>query len=401
MKNILRAAIVDPNDLSRSAIKRLLLGIDTVWLEAECSHYDFFTDVVTQTQPDLAIVSLDADSEKALELVHRITSQLPECHVLVVSSSQEGSLILRAIRNGAREFLSYPIQIEEFLGALERIQHSQAGRSKAQTKPCQVMTVAGAGGGVGCTALAVNLACSFARKSEENHVVVVDLDLALGDADVWLDIVPDYTIQDVAENIERLDYSLLKRSLSKHETGVCLLPRPIQLDTRPSLSSEQLRRVLAMLKATFTHLIIDISKTYNPLDWTVIEASDLVLLITQLDLPCLRNVVRLVQLFEQHEGLLDKLRVIVNRMGLEDSEISLNKAAETIGREIMWQVPNDYATMVASRNNGIPLLKYAPRAKVTRSIDELAHALDPSEQAEGEQAEAKHRKKGLFSFFGG
>ncbi len=399
MKSIVRAAIVDPNDLSRTSIKRLLLGIDTVWLEAECSHYDFFADVVMQTQPDLAIISLDSDHEKALDLVHRLSTQLPNCNVLVVSSSQEGSLILRAIRNGAKEFLSYPVKIEDFLAALERIQQTQVGRGDGPIRSCQVITVVGASGGVGCTAIAINLACSLAQ-NEQNNVAIVDLDLALGDADVWLDIIPDYTIQDVAQNIARLDYSLLKRSLSKHESGVYLLPRPVQLETQPPLSPEQLRRVLAMLKATFTHLIVDVSKSYTALDLAAIEASDVVLLITQLDLPCLRNVVRLMQFFEQNESLSEKIRVVVNRVGLEDTEISLGKAVETIGRDIFLQIPNDYATMVESRNNGVPLLKHAPRAKVTRTIQQLAKALDPQSEQEEAAADGKHRR-GLFSFLGG
>lgn len=101
-KNVVRLAIVDPNDASRSKLKNLLLGIDMVWLEAECSRYEFFTDVVMQAQPDIALVSLDANPESGLALISRITSELPNCHVLVISSSQEGSLILQAMRNGAR-----------------------------------------------------------------------------------------------------------------------------------------------------------------------------------------------------------------------------------------------------------------------------------------------------------
>ena len=62
MKNVVRLAIVDPNDASRSMLKNLLLGIDMVWLEAECSRYEFFIDVASQTQPDIALVSLDADA---------------------------------------------------------------------------------------------------------------------------------------------------------------------------------------------------------------------------------------------------------------------------------------------------------------------------------------------------
>ena len=396
MTSVVRLAIVDPNDGTRNSLKNLLLGIDAVWLEAECSRYDFFVDVVMQTQPHIALVSLDADPDKGLALIGKITQELPTCNVLVTSSSQEGSLILKAMRNGAKEFLNLPLKLEDFLAAMDRIQSLGQTTEGGQVRSSQVITVAGVGGGVGCTSLAINLACLLAQ-SPENTVAVMDLDLSLGDADVWLDIIPDYTIQDVAENITRLDYSLLKRSLTKHECGAYLLPRPVQMDDTPIITPEELRRVIALLKATFTHVIVDISKSFGPIDLAAVEASDKVLLITQLDLPSLRNVVRLVQFLELHEGLIDKVKIVVNRLGLEDAKISLNKALETIGREIFWQVPNDYATMVESRNNGVPLLAQAPKAKITKSIEQLAGALDARE-TEAAEGDDKKKRKGLFKF---
>ncbi|HTI50321.1 MAG TPA: response regulator, partial [Planctomycetaceae bacterium] len=121
MKTVVRLALVDPHDATRSSLKSLMLGIDSIWLEAECSRYDFFFDVVTQTQPDIALVALDADPAKGLALVAKITQELPACNVLVISSSTEGSLILQAMRNGAKEFLSLPLKLEDVLSALERI----------------------------------------------------------------------------------------------------------------------------------------------------------------------------------------------------------------------------------------------------------------------------------------
>ncbi|QDT64470.1 AAA family ATPase [Calycomorphotria hydatis] len=401
MKSVVRLAIVDPNDSSRSAIKNLLLGIDMVWLEAECSRYEYFSDVVMQTQPDIALVSLDADSSKALALVARLSQDLPNCAILVISNSQEGSLILQAMRNGAKEFLSYPPKLEDFLAALDRIkQQSGAKEGDGRVRGCQVLTVAGVGGGIGCTSMAINLACSLAQ-NERNAVALLDLDFALGDADVWLDIIPDYTIQDVADNISRLDYSLLKRSLTKHDCGAFLLPRPSQMEANGSINAEDFRRVAALLKATFTHLVIDVSKSYSPLDLAAMEISDAVLMVTQLDLPSLRNVVRLTQFFDQDESLSEKLKIVVNRIGLEDNQISLNKALETIGREIFWEIPNDYATMVESRNNGIPLLMQAPKAKLTRSIEQLAMKFDHAKvEVNGDVDAEKKKSKGLFRFLG-
>jgi pilus assembly protein CpaE len=398
MKTVVRLALVDPHDASRSALKSLMLGIDSIWLEAECSRYDFFFDVVTQTQPDIALVALDGDPAKGLALVARITQEVPVCNVLVISSSTEGSLILQAMRNGAKEFLSLPLKLEDVLIALERIRQTQMSRTgETQVRSCQVITVAGAAGGVGCTSLAVNLGCLLSR-NERNSVVVIDLDFALGDSDVWLDIIPDYTIQDVAENISRVDYSLLKRSLTKHDCGVFLLPRPVQLDDCQSITPDTLKRVVALLKTSFTHLVIDVSKSYGPVDMTALESANTVLMVTQLDLPCLRNVVRLMQHFETQEGLSEKIKILVNRVGLEDSQIGMNKALETIGREVYWQVPNEFATMVEARNNGVPLCTQAPRSKLTKSLEQLAQLLDQSSNPKAEE-EKKPRKR-LFSFLG-
>ena len=395
MKRVIRLAVVDPNDASRAQLKNLLLGVDTVWLEAECSRYEFFMDVAMQTQPDIALISLDANQSAALDLIAKLRQQIPACAVLAVSSSQEGSLILQAMRNGAQEFLSIPLQLEDFLAALDRVRHlSGGGADGTEVRDSQVITIAGVNGGVGSTSVAVNLACVLAQ-NPRNTVALIDLDLALGDADVWLDIIPDYTIQDVAENISRIDYSLLKRSLTKHESGLFLLPRPINLDHHFHLGAEELRRVIALLKATFTHLIIDVSKAYNHMEMAAIGASDMTLLVTQLDLPCLRNVVRLIQYFDTFDSIGEKLKVVLNRFGLTDNQISYNKALDTIGREVFWKIPNDYATMVESRNNGVPLILQAPKAKLTRSYIELAALLSESPAI----AEKEHvTKKTMFSF---
>lgn len=398
MKSVLRIATVDPKEDSRNELKTLLLGIDTVWLEAECSRYEFFMDVIQQTQPDIALISVDADPAAAVRLIGEVTSEAPQCAVLVISSSQEGSLILQVMRNGAREFLNQPLQLDDFVAALDRIRASRGGNTgEGGSESGKIITVAGVGGGVGSTAIAVNAAAALAQTAA-NSPVVIDLDLTLGDVDVWLDIIPDYTLRDVSENISRLDYGLLKRSLTRHECGVFLLPRPVELEGQDLVRPDDLRRILALLKATFSHLVIDVSKSFGQLDLSAMEVSDEILLVTQLDLSCLRNAVRITQHLSEYNGLDSKVQIIVNRMGLEDSDISINKALETIGREVFWQLPNDYATMIGSRNNGKPLCQHAPKARLTRSIRDLVMRLT-SEEAEYTDTSVTEKKKGLFGLF--
>ncbi len=375
MANVLRIAVVDPKDASRDALKSLLLGLDSVWLEAECSRYEFFGDVVAQTTPDIGFVALDTNPDKALELVASLTKSAPNCAILVTSSSTDGNLILRTMRAGAKEFLTQPLKVEDVSHALQRVSNQRTGGSGTSGRGCKVIAVAGATGGVGSTSIAVNLGCSLAS-DPANSVVLLDLDLCLGDADVFLDTIPEYTLSDVAQNIGRLDLTLLKRSLTKHDTGLYLLPRPVQLEDARHITTDELTRVLGLLKAAFTHIIIDTSKGYSQLDMQVLQESDEVLLVTQLDLPCLRNVVRLMMSFKENNHFEERVRIIMNRAGYDTGQISLRKAQETIGREIYWQVPNDYRVMVEVRNNGVPLVQQAPKAAITQSINQLAAALD-------------------------
>jgi pilus assembly protein CpaE len=130
------------------------------------------------------------------------------------------------------------------------------------------------------------------------------------------------------------------------------------------------------------------------------------LLVTQLDLPCLRNVVRLMLSLGEVEGLKEKVKIVVNRVGLDSGAISLKKAQETMGREIYWQLPNDYKTMVEVRNNGVPLLEQAPRAGITQAIATLAESLTGEERKAAESAGgkeaagAKAGQAGWLSFLG-
>ena len=375
MSQVLRLAIVDPNDGSREGLKSLLLGMDTVWLEAECSRFEFFADVVAQTDPDVALVALDADQEKALLLIQQLKESSPGCNVVAVSATTDGSVILRAMRAGVKEFITAPVTVDELVAAFERLRAHRRSEGASKSRACKIVSIAGSGGGVGSTSIAVNLGCALAA-DENNSVALLDLDIALGDADVFLDTIPEYTLTDVTQNVSRLDFTLLKRSLTKHASGLYLLPRPVQLQDREFITADDLQRVIGLLKATFSHLIIDLSKSYNELDAVALQESEHVFLVTQIDIPSLRNVVRLMMSFGEIEGLKEKIKIVVNRMGMDSGQISIKKAKETIGGDIFWQIPNDYRVMSEVRNNGIPLLQHAPRANITQSIIGLATALN-------------------------
>src|SRR5438067_1757778 len=125
MKDVQRVAIVDPSDSTREPLRNLLLGIESVWLEAECSRYEFFTDVARQSMPDLVVIALDTDQQKAIQLIGQMTAEFPAMPILAVSARGDGQSILQALRGGAKEFLTQPVVLEELFGALQRLKQTR------------------------------------------------------------------------------------------------------------------------------------------------------------------------------------------------------------------------------------------------------------------------------------
>jgi pilus assembly protein CpaE len=399
MKDVQRIAIVDPSDATREPLRNLLLGVESVWLDAECSRYEFFIDVARQSNPDIVVVTLDSDHNKALQLIQHLTGEFSAMPILAVSARGDGQSILQALRAGAKEFLTAPVVLEELLLALQRLRQGRSvggdsGSSNGSTRAeSLVVSIVGSRGGVGCTSIAVNLGSNMAQDKAHN-CALVDLDLALGDADVALDLIPDYTLADVAMNIDRLDMTFLRRSLCKHPSGLSLLPHPVQMEDISLIHEDHLARLINLLRASYSRLVLDLSKRFTPTDLTAMRMSDVILLVAQLELTSLRNAVRMLHTLGNEEGLGDKVKVIINRVGSDDCDITLAKAEETIGRPIFWQVPNDYRSVLGARNAGVPLLMHAPRSKTHVSLLGLANALCGKTNGEAQRKE----RRSFFSF---
>jgi pilus assembly protein CpaE len=403
-----RIAIVDPTESTRESLRALLLGVDFVWLEAECARYEYFFDVIQGSMPDLAIVALDADKTRALQMIGQLSVEHPRLPILTISHDHQA--LLQSLQRGAKYFLTHPVGLEDMLAALRRAL-GESGGSAAENGPSAsllgrtqsastVVAVLGSRGGVGTTSLAVNLAATLAS-DPANAVALIDLDLALGDADIALEVsgIDNISIADLARNIERLDMSFLRRALVKHEdTGLAILRHPLEIADIGVIHEGHVERIINLLRISYSHLVLDLSKALLPTDLLALRMADVILLTAQLELSSLRNVVRLIHCMGGEDNLADKVRVVLNRVGAEAVEegISLKKAEEVVGRPIYWQVPNDTKGMIAARVAGAPLVKHNPKSRAQLAIAGLAQALAGKPQ----EAEAAGRSSKGWSFFG-
>jgi pilus assembly protein CpaE len=369
----IRVVLIDPLDESRAALERLLGGLEAVWLAESCKTYAGAAKAVADQIPDLVVLDLDANHEAALALLGELARAHPGLSVLPASGDRGGELILRAMRAGAREFLTLPADPEELLSAIGRLVGRPAG-GPSHRLGGRVVVVAGASGGVGCTTLAVNLAATLARDAGRS-VALADFDLLIGAVDACLDIVPAYTLLEVAQSADRLDLPLLKRSMTRHGSGLYVLPRPVAMEDAARIDPEAMRRVAALLKAAFSLVVIDASKALHASDFVAFEMADEILLVAQLELANLRNTARLLQVFGQIDGLAEKVRLVVNRDGFRECQIKPRKAEETLKLPVSWSIPEAHREIAMARSRGVPLCEAYPRCAAQRAIESMAQAL--------------------------
>jgi pilus assembly protein CpaE len=207
---------------------------------------------------------------------------------------------------------------------------------------------------------------------------------------LFLDLAPRFHWGEITKNIERLDQMFLMNILSKHKSGVHLLPSPSYLNGNNVPTMEVIDRLLGLMRTMFDYVVVDAGQSLVDSNLRALQHSDEVLLISLLNMPCLSNTNRLIKsLTELGCVSKDQLKVVINRY-LKKSEITVKDAESGIGNEIFCVIPNDYRTTMAAINQGKPIMEVAPKSTVATTFQEMTRGLLPQTNA------PKKRKWRLF-----
>jgi len=328
---------------------------------------------------DLLIHEIGNDPMQDFELVQKLVLSGAAREVFLTSARSEPEILLHALRSGAKEFFVQPLKADEVRATLERY----SAQGAASRRNGQVIYLIGSKGGVGTTTVAVNLAAGLRAISEENAVAVIDMNLLFGEVPLFLDVDPAFNWGEVAKNITRLDATYLMSVLTRHSSGIYVLPSPSQLDRLHAATPDTVERLIRVMREEFDYIIVDGGQSIDDISLKIMELSNTILVLSILSLPCLINVRRLLETFKRLGfPREEQVRVVVNRFQ-KHAGITLKEAVEGIGRPIAWTIPNDFAATMSGINQGKLLQAVAPRAEVTKNLQDLAQSLTDKGAAAG------------------
>jgi len=343
---------------------------------------------------DILVIEIGEDFKNDCHIVNSLLGTGSVKDVFLVSSHVEPEMLLQAMRSGAREFFPLPVKREEIINALLKFKerHKNVIFSEKNKKRGKIINIIGSKGGIGTTTIAVNFATSLLGLLDSHKsVALIDMNLLLGEIPLFLDIESAFNWGEIAKNISRLDSTYLMSILSKHPSGLYILPSPTRLDGVNLATPGIIEKLLRLMRKDFDYVVIDSGQSLDEISLKVLELSDTVLINSILSLPCLINVKRLIDTFKKlGYPSDDEIRVIVNRYH-KNSVISLKDAEKGIGKRVFWQIPNDFQTTISAINQGKTLLAIAPKAEITQNIRELASKFT-------RQTDIQKEKKGILGW---
>jgi len=363
----LSCAIVDADQGNRQELAVFLsqFGVNVV---AQAPTVDGLAGLLQkQDAPQLVIVNLDPNAQDNLKKMEPLPRQFPTVSFFAMSAALDANLLMEAMHYGVKEFIPLPIPPEKFAAAVERV-----AQVHGMGKRARVISFIPTIGGCGSTTISCNVAAACAKLGK---TVLIDMDLMRGGAANYFDIRPRYTIADVMESAEKVDKQFLDNALTVHKCGVSVLARPDLPEDTLRVNQPGLHRLLGVLSRVFEYVVIDSMMSISPLYHTVLQASDMNVIVMQLNVPSCKNAERFVSSLRRMGVESSKIKLLANRFVKKGWDIEPDEVERALGLSISWMVPNDFKNAIAAINFGEPVVLRAPKSEMSQSITELAAML--------------------------
>lgn len=337
-------------------------------------------NLAKEFQPDIIIMDINMPDMDGLEATAHIQSIVPMSSVIIMSVQNDPDYMRRALRAGARDFLTKPVNMDELYNTIRAVYKStedirrqyqemaqmptDLGRPKkaeSGERAGNIIAVYSPKGGVGVTTIATSLASGLMK--EGIKVLLVDADLQFGDVSMFLNVQAQSTIVELAADVEDLDVELFENIVVTHESGLKVLLGP----ARPEFADELLANpgivaeILRKIAGNYDFIVVDTSKSINEVLLGIFDVATRIVLVATPTLPCAKSVRFVIDLFDQLGYDNAKTVLVLNQL-LDDrrdkgATLSVERIQNFLKRQVIGKIPNvDERIILSAINKGVPVI---------------------------------------------
>lgn len=313
--------------------------------------------------PDLLLL-YDHNALGELETLQKMDPAVrPE--LLVFGVGDDAKSIRLAMRAGARDYLTLPLEQSELFDAIAEIRKTAAAANPVSKGRMHVFV--NGKGGSGATFLATNTAHNLA--CDGHAVTIVDLDLQFAGLCRYLDLTPKEDIFEALRSLDRLDRTAAQAFTTHHESGLRLLSATGErLRMNQDVIPEDLIKLLDLYCSINDYVIVDLPRQIDGLSAAIIEQADQVTVVMQQSFPHLHDTARLVGIL-RNELHVDpsRINIVVNRYS-KNLPILLKDIESALQTDKVIKIANHYRLTSESVNSGVPVDR---KASISQGLKDL------------------------------
>ena len=309
-------------------------------------------------------------SPQEMDFVAQLRRTRPALELYLILDRKDPDLLLQGLRLGVRDCIVPTTgETTPFLQAVQRsLNREHEAGYNGFLYGCFSFK-----GGQGVTTISVNLSERI-QQITGGRVLLLDLNLYMGDVRTMLPQVSGFTPFDLIQNISRMDENLLFSSLYHHPSGFFVLPSAEEISDAERVHRDQITDMIKVLKRYFTHIVIDLPHDFSEQTLTAMECADRVLLLVEPGLISIKSAQNVLTFFRELKYGEEKIALVLNRcdrkgaLRPEDVEMVLKQPT-------FATVANDWTACEQASGKGDPLATLHPRRRITRDLHRLAERL--------------------------
>ncbi len=320
---------------------------------------------------DALLVDVSTAGAAPMQRIEALRQQFPALPCILITSSQQPEVLLRAIRAGVSDVLAWPLEKGQLAEAISRVEASLPAR---QQNRATLVSLLSCKGGAGTSFIAANLAHSLTTLGSK-RVLLLDLNTQFADTTFLVsDKTPSATLPDVCAQIDRLDDAFLEACLTHVADGFDILAGAPDPSNAQVVTPERVGHILAMVSDRYDVIVVDAGHAVTPVSMAVLDQSDKILVVTQPRIAYARNGRSLSTLLHALHYTDDQVRLVPNRCSRHD-ELDTATLEKVFGMKVLQAIPDEPAAVNAAISHGVPLLQEDKRSAAAKAILTLSAAL--------------------------
>ena len=347
-------------------------------------------------QPDaeglefVAVAIDSSDEDEIVMLGDLITlAKSKNIKVILIAEDVSPAVLHQLLRQGADEFVPYPLPENELQAAIDRLQ-----KPVQETAPSATVThlpaggegdgillaVHGLAGGTGATTLATNLAWELANveKKDNPRVCLLDFDLQFGSVSTYLDLPRRDVVYEMWSDTEATDDDIFKQALLSYQDKMWVLTAPHDMLPLDFITPDDVNRVLALARRHFDYIVVDMPKTLVQWSEVLLLESQVYFATLELDMRSAQNALRLKRALKAEDLPVDKIRYCLNKAPKFtdlNGKSRVKRMAESLEIGIEIQLPDGGRPVPQCNDHGQPLAEAAGKNPLRKEIMKLAKSL--------------------------